>query len=314
VRVSEARVGRCQWRLSALSHHCLGTCSVPGSSLISQKLIRGSAGVSDFVMASDKPPLVLLHPFLVSGRVWQDVVPLLSSYHRVFTPTLLGHCGGPPVRRHPASIWDVIDAAEGYLDEHRLQRPHIAGNSTGGFVALELARRGRAATVCALSPAGFWSTGNGSRTRAANKVHRIAAMCRLSRPIAPLIFKSATVRRHALRFLNTACHGDRLAAARAVELVKDVVACTVANEVFSTEEEQIAPLDPVPCPITLAWSEKDSLFPVATYGKVARERLPHATFELLPDVNHLPMIDDPALVARTILTVTGAGVQQRLGQ
>ncbi len=296
--------------------------SVLGFAYISERRFTARAVVPNFVMASDKPPLVLLHPFLLSGKVWQDVVPLLSSYHQVFTPTALGHCGGPPVRRHPARIWDVIDAAEEYLNEHGIQRPHLAGNSMGGFVALELARRGRAATVCALSPAGFWSTGNGSRARgpasgvrwwplATNKVHKIAAMSRLSDPVAPLIFKSATVRRLSFRFLNTACHGDRLPAARAVELVKDVLACTVTNEVLSTDEEQIAPLDPVPCPITLAWSEKDSLFPVATYGKVARERLPQATFMLLPDVNHVPMIDDPDLVASTVLTVTGAGVQQR---
>ena len=112
-------------------------------------------------------------------------------------------------------------------------------------------------------------------------------------------------------FLDTACHGDRLPAGRAVELCEDTVECTVTKEVLSTDEEQIAPLDPLPCPITLAWSEKDSLFPVATYGKVARERLPQATFEILPDVGHVPMIDDPELVARTILAVTGAGLPQR---
>ena len=165
--------------------------------------------MSDFGVASGKPALVPLHPFLLSGNVWQDVVPLLSSYHQVFTPTLLGHRGGPPVKRRPVTIWDVIDAAEEYLNEHGLQRPHLVGNSAGGFVALELARRGRAATVCALSPAGFWSTADGSKSRAANNVHRIATTCRLAIPVGPLIFKSATVRRLSLRFLNTACHGDR---------------------------------------------------------------------------------------------------------
>ncbi len=263
-------------------------------------------------MASDKPPLVLLHPFLLSGNVWQDVVPLLSSYHQVFTPTLLGHRGGPTVQRRPATIWDVIDAAEEYLNEHGLQRPHLAGNSTGGFVALELARRGRAATVCALSPAGFWSTGDGSRARAGSKVRRIAVMSRLSHPVAPLIFESATVRRLSMRFLNSACHGDRLPAAQAVGATKDVVACTVTDELFSTVEEQVAPLDPLPCPITIAWGEKDSLFPLATYGQVARDRLPKATFEILPDVNHVPIMDDPDLVASTILSVTGAGAAGRV--
>jgi len=258
---------------------------------------------------SGKPPLVLMHPFLLSGNVWQDVAPLLSSYHQVFTPTLLGHRGGPPVRRRPVTIWDVIDAAEEYLNEHGLQRPHLVGNSMGGFVALELARRGRAATVCALSPAGFWSRTDGSKSRADKNVHRIATMSRLSIPVGPLIFKSATVRRLSLRFLNTACYGDRLAAVRVVELCRDTVECTIVDEVFSTDDEQIAPMDTLPCPITLAWSEKDSLLPVAVYGKIARARVPKASFKILPDVNHVPMIDDPHLVARTILEVTGAAEQ-----
>ena len=223
--------------------------------------------MSDLGVGSGKPALVLLHPFLLSGNVWQDVVPLLSSYHQVFTPTLLGHRGGPPVQRRPAAIWDVVDAAEEYLNERGLERPHLAGNSAGGFVALELARRGRAATVCALSPAGFWSTADGSKARADKKVHRTATLSRLAVPVGPLIFKSAIVRRFALRFLNTAYHGDRLAAATLNEMCRDTVGCTVINELFSTDEEQIAPLDPLPCPITIAWSEKDSLLPVANTAR-----------------------------------------------
>ena len=263
-------------------------------------------------MAPDKSPVVLLHPFLVSGLVWQDVAPLLSSYHQVFTPTLLGHSGGPQVQRRPVTIWDVIDATEEYLDENGLQRPHLVGNSLGGFVAIELARRGRASTVCALSPAGFWTDGRGSASRAAagRKVQKIAIMSRLAVPVGPLIFKSAAVRRISLRFLNSARHGDRLPADKIVEMTRIVAACSVTREVLSTDEEQIAPLDPVPCPITLAWSEKDSLLPVATYGQVARERVPGATFEILPDVDHVPMLDDPELVARTILAVTGAATQR----
>jgi pimeloyl-ACP methyl ester carboxylesterase len=80
---------------------------------------------------------------------------------------------------------------------------------------------------------------------------------------------------------------------------------------FSTEDGTIAPLDPLPCPITLAWGQKESLFPVATYGKIARDRLTRATFDVLPDVGHVPMFDDPQLVARTILSVTGAEMPQR---
>ena len=68
------------------------------------------------------------------------------------------------------------------------------------------------------------------------------------------------------------------------------------------------PLDPLPCPITLAWSEVDRLVPAEPYGRTARERLPGATWIVLPGVGHNSMVDDPGLVARTILAVTGAGV------
>lgn len=261
-------------------------------------------------MPDGKPPLVLLHPFLLSGRVWHDVIPHVSNHHEVYTPTLLGHCGGPPVQRHPATITDLVDAVERFLDDYRLAQPHLVGNSTGGYVAIELARRGRATTVCALSPAGFWSTGDGSYTRAANKVRRIARVARVARPVAPVVFRTAMVRRLSFRMIDAAYHADRLSAARTVEILGDIVACTVdVHEVH--DEHQIAPLDPLPCPITLAWSGKDSLFPAETYGSVARERLPGAAFEILPDVGHTPMVDDPGLVARTILRVTGVEMPQQ---
>lgn len=260
-------------------------------------------------MDSDKPPLVLLHPFLLSSVVWQEVAPLLSTTHQVFTPSLLGHSGGPPVERRPATIWDVIDAAEAYLDDNGLQRPHLAGNSMGGFVAIELARRGRAATVCALSPAGFWTAGRGptAHARGAGKIRRLAVVCRLAAlagPVGPLMFKPAVVRRLSLRFLNSARHGDRLPADQLFALNRVVAECSVDREVLSTAAEQAAPLDPLPCPITLAWSGEDAIFPVKTYGEETRQRLPAARFEILPDVGHVPMFDDPELVARTIRSAT----------
>ena len=52
--------------------------------------------------------------------------------------------------------------------------------------------------------------------------------------------------------------------------------------------------------------------PPTPYGELGRSATaPRATFTVLPDVGHVPMIDDPHLVARTILTATGAEVQQR---
>ena len=194
----------------------------------------------------------------------------------------------------------MVDAAERFLDEHGLARPHLAGNSLGGWVAIELARRGRAASVCAFSPAGFWWDSD-SHEQVLGQIRRKRALARVARPIAPLVLRSAAVRRLGLR--EVACNGDRLTAARVVESMDDSIDCPFMDDY--SPDEQAEPLDPLPCPVTLAWAQFDRLVPAATYGQTARERLPGAAWMLLPGVGHVPMIDDPDLVARTIMAVTG---------
>ena len=138
------------------------------------------------MVTSPKPSLVLLHPFTSSGRIWDEVVPLLADHHEVHTPTSLGHRGGPKPGRRPVTSADMVDAAERWRDDNGLERPHLVGNSGGGAGAIELARRGRAASVCAISPAGFWSTSDSSAARVMRLIHLGGKVFRATYPIAPL--------------------------------------------------------------------------------------------------------------------------------
>lgn len=253
----------------------------------------------------DKPPLVLFHGITSSGpAAWKGTSPWLVGHHRVFTPTALGHRGGRPAGRRPVTIWDVVDDAERYLDEHGLQRPHVAGNSMGGFVAVELGRRGRAASVCALSPGGFWSPLDGLRDKVIGGIRRDAAITRVVGPVVKIALGSAGVRRLMMR--GVARHPERLSAADAREGVDNTAACTVVDDLFGTDDQQVAPLDPLPCPVTVAWAECDAMLPASICEPLVRQRIPGAEFKVLPGVGHVPMIDDPELVARTILAVTTA--------
>jgi pimeloyl-ACP methyl ester carboxylesterase len=242
----------------------------------------------------------------MSTRVWDGVRPLLEAHHDVVTLTTLGHRGGAAPSRRPMTVLDAVDHAERALDERGLERPHIAGNSLGAWMAIELARRGRAQTVCALSPAGAWTAGTAEQKHGVRKIRRAIRMARLSRALPmTVLMRSAVVRRLVLR--DVAEHGDRLTAAQALEATADLLGCVVADDILSTGEE-IAPLDPLPCPITLAWASDDALLPVKVNGAVARARLPQARFVVLPGVGHVPMIDDPETVARTILETTAVVV------
>lgn len=254
-------------------------------------------------MPVDSTPLLLLHGVTMSARAWTDVAPLLALHHELILPTALGHRGGPPAVRRPARCADLVDDVERDLDARGLDQVHIAGNSLGGWMAIELARRGRARTVCALSPAGFWDAGSTSHADSTAKIAAGRKLARLARPLTPLAVRSAMIRRIILR--DIAIHGDRLSPAATVELTRDLIECTVTADMLSTDE-QIALLDPVPCPITLAWSAHDRIFPSAIYGPAAQQRVPAARYRTLEGVGHVPMIDDPHLVAETILETTGA--------
>ena len=102
------------------------------------------------------PPLVLLHGFMDTWRIWELVLPAVQCHHDVLAPTLPGHAGGPPLEG------DVVDAIERAMDEAGFATAHVAGNSAGGYLALRLAARGRARTVVALAPAGGWAQGDES--------------------------------------------------------------------------------------------------------------------------------------------------------
>lgn len=248
-------------------------------------------------------PLVLLHGLTNSERVWTHVAPLLTGHHEVIAPTALGHRGGRPSTARPVRIVDVTDDCERLLDELGFSTVHLAGNSMGGWVALELARRGRARSVCALSPAGTWNAGEASQALGRQMIRRTARDVRLSRSALPVLSLSRGFRRWALR--TVAVHGDRFDRAELLGLCDDLLGCTTREDLLSTPE-QLLPLNPAPCPITLAWSAEDRILPPETNGVIAQARVPEARYISLADVGHIPMIDDPGLVARTILESTAS--------
>ena len=252
-------------------------------------------------MASNKPPLVLLHPLAMSGNAWREVGPLVSSFHELYVPTAVGHRGGLSVQRRPATMTDMVDAAQRYLDECGLDRPHVAGNSMGGFVAIELARRGRAATVCAFSPVGLLAGGGwfseASIQQAAAR--RRARSFLTSSPAPPLQVRNvasaqscATWPAMQIEFQPPGPSSSSTTASGAQFSSTSVPRSGSSRG--STRRHAPSPLR------DHCVRERETLVPPEAQGK---DRTHSAGGDqTLPDVGHVPMVDDPGLVARTILT------------
>jgi pimeloyl-ACP methyl ester carboxylesterase len=137
------------------------------------------------------PPLVLLHGVGHRRQAWDAVAELLTPHRDLIIPDLPGHGESPPLQRNGQPVVQVLlDAVTGLLDDLGLTRPHLAGNSLGGRLALEAAAAGRAATVTALSPAGFFR-GPADITYARAVFRTMQAAGQLLRPVAPVLVDSS---------------------------------------------------------------------------------------------------------------------------
>ena len=101
-------------------------------------------------------PLVLVHGIGHTWRGFVPMLPLLEPRFDVLAVDLPGFGNSPPLNNGRAPTPEVLaDAVEEAMDAAGFGTAHVAGNSLGGWIALELARRGRARTCTALSPAGL---------------------------------------------------------------------------------------------------------------------------------------------------------------
>ena len=262
--------------------------------------------------AEERDRLLLVHGFAATGRVWQSVAEELEDSFDLLAPTLLGHFEAEPF---PTGVTPRIDALadslERKLDAAGWDSAHIAGNSLGGWLALELAKRGRARSVVALAPAGGWRPGSRAVKRIARKFMIGRALGRPLLPNAERLCGSTLGRR--LLFGQVSAHPERLEPADATYAFRASMECPVYLALLrAATREHARNLDQIRCPVLLAWPAKDRVLPFRRYGRPLREALPSAELRTLHDVGHVPMLDDPSgiayLVRDFIARVSGPGV------
>jgi pimeloyl-ACP methyl ester carboxylesterase len=254
--------------------------------------------------AGEGEPLVLLHGFTATWRCWLPVLAELVPRFDVFAPTLHGHDGGPQLP-DPAVAHTTDEAAnhvESLLDDAGIDTAHFAGNSMGGALSLELAKRGRARSVVAISPGGGWRREDTAEAERIIKwFGRNQKIAKASLPRAPKIMARPGLRRIALRDVMT--HGDLVPPREAVQLVRSSVRCSVVDAVFDTirsGQAVLTGLDRISVPTLVVWGDRDRILPLPKHAPRFREEIPGVEFRQLRGLGHTPMWDDASLIATTI--------------
>ena len=253
--------------------------------------------------AGSGEPVVLIHGLGMRGAAWGPVSELVAQERAVITVDLPGFGSTEPDGTEP-SVPALADRLERFFEEEGLERPHVAGSSMGGAVALELGGRGAVRSVTAFSPIGFWGApgrrwaagilGGGVEVgrRAPKKRVPDAVRAAFSRPA---LFLYSTGRPWHLPREEVLAIVDEGTAApsfdAAVELTRDY------------EFREIGLLPEIP--VTIAWGTRDVLLTYATQSRRARKLAPFARHVTLRRCGHVPFFDDPERCAEVILQTTG---------
>ncbi|MGY4102923.1 alpha/beta fold hydrolase [Nocardia sp. R16R-3T] len=242
-------------------------------------------------------PLLLVHGFTLTWHCWGGVLDELSGEFDILAPTLPFHWGGP-VSDRPLTVTAGADHLEAMMNETGWETAHIAGHSLGGWLALELAKRGRARSVTAISSAGLWQRGSRHAERLRRKFQLITYLAPLSRsfanPTLAAIGKATTMR--------ALCHRPgRVAPDLAAIALQSAGYCTARdiNAIWPTNTA-LEIIDRITVPTTIVFSARDRVIPPSRFGAQLVTLTPNRRLCTLPDVGHLPMLEAPARVASEI--------------
>jgi pimeloyl-ACP methyl ester carboxylesterase len=251
------------------------------------------------------PALLLVHGVGAARLVWAPVLaPLAARYHLVVVD-LPGHGASVPLPPGADAGCPALAATlAGVLGRLGVERPHVVGNSLGGWVALELAADGGAASVTGLAPAGLrLEPGEPSRLLRLNRV-----MARLSGRLGEALATSAAVRR--VTFASGTARPAALDPALARGVANALRRSTGYEAMIDATGHLTFTRGPqVQVPACIVFGDDDKILP-APENQQVEAAPPHARWVVLPRCGHAPMWDAPErvveLVDATVRAATSA--------
>ena len=251
-------------------------------------------------------PLVLIHGIGSRWQMWEPVVDRLVARREVIALDLPGFGASPmPPAGTPAGIDSLASLVAEFLDEEGIERPHVAGNSLGGWLALELAKRGGVRSATAISPAGF--ANRPENVGARSSLWLAVRLARRMAPRADSLLASRAGRQLAMGLFFA--HPARIPVGEAADSLRALAGAPWFDETLKT----IVPAgfnggERIDVPVTIAWGSKDHLLQPRQALRAARA-IPRARLVTLPGCGHVPTYDDPELVTRMLMESTDGSVE-----
>ncbi len=256
-----------------------------------------------FTRRGSGAPLVLLHALGSSRRSWDPVIPGLAEHFDVIAVDLPGFGDSEPlpaqVEPHPAAL---AAAVGGLLDDLGITDAHIAGNSLGGWVALEFARTRSVASLALLSPAGLWKARTPLYCRVSLRITRWLAE-HAARPLSRVVnFRVGRL----LVLGQTHGRPSRVTPDQARTAIRAMGTSPGFDAALKATFHRCYRSGPIiDASVSVAFGSRDLLLP--RRARRLDELPPGTQVGALPACGHLPMSDNPAAVTAFIMASTMRG-------
>ena len=236
---------------------------------------------------------VVLIPGLSSRRIWAPVVARWPDGLGAIVVDYPGFGESPPTQ--PPTPAAAAAAVIDLLDRLGQPRPLLVGHSLGGWVALEVARAGRAGGVLALAPAGLWSRRSPWTTDLQLNLGFVAAR-------APRALRRASLESRIGRRLSLAGQSARPADVEpdaALALADDAATSDGWLGLFrATRRERFTGGASIDGPVDVVFGDRDR---IARPASRRRDELPaQADVVTWPGCGHALMWDAPDRIAEAV--------------
>ena len=236
----------------------------------------------------DAPAIILLHGFGASLHTWEAWAEALSARYRVIRFDLpgFGLTGADPTGDYTDARAEVVLAA--LMDQLRVQRAVLVGNSMGGRIAWSFAASHptRVSRLVLISPDGFASPG---------VAYGQAIGEPMTARLLPYVLPTPL-----LRASLAPAYGDPQRLTEDVVIrYRDMILAPGVRDAVLARMQQVVLEDPVPVlhtlrlPVLLLWGEQDRMIPVANAADYLAA-LPDARLVVLPGLGHVPQEEAPA--------------------
>ena len=244
------------------------------------------------------PPLVLIHGLGSAATAFKPIIPALAQSFRVITVDLPGH-GQSAYSKGQAMDPKSLGRAvfESVEREYGIKKFHVAGNSLGGWIALEMAadQPQRIDSLTGLAPAGLWLKPAAEREMKEARSYYVA---RLFRPFIRIGLNSKLLRW--IGFATVSPGWRDLSYETCYEAAHAMLNCPGYFPAWDGMLGKRFEVNvPESVPVTILFGDTDNTLPYP----VSQERSlapAHSTWLVIENCGHAPMWDYPELMVKII--------------